>query len=165
MSIKVKMSDMSRPQRLAALVVREGGDPTVPADRRLLIVYTGWIGATHEAGGNLVREEVVSFVPNDPNTVQTFKPGKEGGEGVQAVVTASLSSFGGEPDTAAVDRASVSLENKPFLSVDGNALVLVLKVEVAAAGGAVHGIAYQVTVLAHPDLLGPVVPVSGQVSP
>ncbi len=62
------------------------------------------------------------------------------------------SSFGGDPDVAAVDRATVSLEPQTVGGIAGNPMVLVLRAPLAEQDGAVHAFAYQVRVLAHPSL-------------
>jgi hypothetical protein len=121
-----------------------------------MIVYTGWVGATHGAVADLTRDEVISFVPRGDGRIQTFGEPNWDVDDALAIVSASLSSFGGEPDTAALDDASVNLEIRQFPGIGGQPRVLILRATLAAAGGAVHGFAYQVTVLVHPSQLGEV---------
>jgi hypothetical protein len=166
MPVNVKLKDVAQPQRLDALVAIQDPDPThnpftVPADRRVQIVYTGWLGATFGTVA-LARDQVLSFVPHvdvmdKKLKVQTFLPANSDLGDVQAVVMASLSSFGSGPSTAAVDHASIATVHKsiPGVGDDLGLRVLVVTAQVAADGGEVHGIAYQVTVLANPQLLGP----------
>ena len=168
MAIGVEAGDITNAQRLAMLGTREDGNPEAVADRRLMIVHTGWIGVTFGAGSNLERDTAISFVPNvvfnnGTAELQTFNPVNQDRPEVEAIVTASLSSFGNSPDTAAVDRAAVRL--RKIDALPGDPIVLVLEARLAAAEGAIHGVSYQVTVLAHPDMLGPTVVVNSNVSP
>jgi hypothetical protein len=58
---------------------------------------------------------------------------------------------------AAVDEASVALEDtRIFPGVARHPRILILRARLAAQDGAVHPFGYQVTLLIHPDLLGPV---------
>jgi hypothetical protein len=153
-AINVELGDVVSAQRLAMRGIREGGSPEADADARLMIVYTGWLSVNLATGSNLHRETFVSFVPNGLGQIQTFKPDNEGDLGVvQAVVTASLSSFGDSPVTAAVDRASVSIEPRQFPGEGGSPRVLILRARLAVSEGTIHAISYQVTVLANPLLL------------
>lgn len=166
MALNVQIKDVVRPQSLDTLTVRRGGSFQTDADQRVLQVYTGWVAATHGAGNDLTRNTAISFVPLDGNRrVQTFNPGNVDLGQIEAVVTASLSSFGGDPDVAAVDRASVRLEPQTFGGVGGNPLVLVLRATLAAQDGAVHAFAYQVTVLAHPSLFDQVLTLDPPTTP
>jgi hypothetical protein len=166
MAINVALGDVVSPQRLAMRGVREGGNPEADADARLMIVYTGWLEVTLGAGSTLFRDTAISFVPNELGQVQTFKPDNEGDLGVvRAIVTASLSSFGSSPDTAAVDRASVFVEPRTFPGIAGSPRVLILRVRLAVADGAIHGVSYQVTVLANPLLLDTVLTLSDGATP
>jgi hypothetical protein len=166
MPISVKLADVVHPQRLAALTVREGGNPGASADRRLMIVHTGWVLATLEGGDDsITRATALSFVPNGDRKVQTYKPPTADLGGVQAVVAAALTSFGNDPDVAAVDEVSVALENRTFPGVAGEPLVLILRAKLAAQDGNVNRFGYQVTLLAHPDLLGPALTLSDETSP
>jgi hypothetical protein len=153
MPLNVELKDITRPQRSATLTTRPGGTPGAFADQRLLLVFTGWVGATHSAGGDLTRNIAISFVANPDRTVQTFKSGNQDLGQVEAIVVAGLSSFGGDPDVAAVDQVTVGLEPRTFPGVGGQPLVLILRATLAAQDGSVHAFGYQVTVLAHPSLL------------
>jgi hypothetical protein len=133
-----------------------------------MIVYTGWVAVTFGGGGDLQRDLAIAFVPDriDANgdvEIQAFKPSSPDLGRVEAAVTVSLSSFGGDPDTAAVDEAAVSLTRQTHLT--GDPLVLVLNAALAAADGSIHGLAYQVTVLVHPDLLDGTVTVDRSETP
>lgn len=165
MTLNVELKDISNPQRLRTLTTRPGGTPGTFADQRLLIVYCGWIGATHGAGSDLTRNTAISFVPNEDGGVQTFKAGNQDLGDVEAIVTAGLSSFGDDPDVAAVDRVTVALETRTFPGVAGHPLVLILRATLAAQNGAVHAFNYQVTLLAHPSLLDAVLPLSPTAHP
>jgi hypothetical protein len=156
MAINVEAGDIVNVQRLAMLGTREGGDPQNDPDRRLMIVYTGWIGVTLGVGSPQQSQTAISFVPNGPGPsgqveIQTFKTPRQDQADVEVVVTASLSSFGSSPDVAAIDKASVSVEK--LTSFQGDPRVIILRARLSAAEGAVHGISYQVTVLVHPDML------------
>jgi hypothetical protein len=85
---------------------------------------------------------VISFVPRGDGLIQTFGEPNRDVDDTLAIVSASLSSFGGEPDTAALDDASVNLEIRQFPGIGGQPRVLILRATLAAAGGAVHGFAY-----------------------
>ncbi len=152
MPIRVRLRDVAQPQDLRVDATRSGGNPASDADRRALIVHTGWIGATF-VSDELAREEVISFVPLDNGEIQRFELGNQDLGNVTAVVTASLSSFADEPNTAAVDNATVRLEPRTFPGIEGSPQVLILRARVTVAGGKIHGISYQVTVRAHPSLL------------
>lgn len=165
MALNVRISDVTRPQSLAALTTRRDGDPNAFADQRLLVTYTGWVGATHGAGDDLTRNTAISFVPLGGRDIQTFLPGNQDLGQVEAIVTASLSSFGDSPAVAAVDRASVELKPQTFGGVAGNPLVLILRATLAAHEGNVHAFAYQVTVLAHPSLFGDVLTLPASTAP
>lgn len=165
MPLNVQIKDVVRPQSLDTLTVRRGGSFQTSADQRVLQVYTGWVAATHGAGDDLTRNTAISFVPLEGRTVQTYLPGNQDLGGVEAIVTAALSSFGDAPSVAAVDRASVSLEPQNLENIAGQPLVLVLRATLAAHEGNVHAFAYQVTVLAHPSLLGTVLTLGAQETP
>jgi hypothetical protein len=157
MVISVRANSVVNPQRLAILGIREGGDTQVDNDRRLMIVYTGWIAVTHSAVSALTRNRALSFVPNSfvgngKVELQTFKErGPDDPPEAEAIITASLSSFGTSPDVAAVDEAEVSIEKMSHLP--GDPRVLVLRATLAVEEGSVNGISYQVTVLVHPKMI------------
>ena len=166
MPLNVQIKDVVRPQSLDTLTVRRGGDFQSFPDQRVLQVYTGWIAATHGAGGDLTRNTAISFVPLDGSrNVQTYLPGNVDLGGVEVIMTAALSSFGDRPSVAAVDRATVSLEPQTFGGIAGNPLVLVVRATLAAHEGNVHAFAYQVTVLAHPSLFGQILTLGAQETP
>jgi hypothetical protein len=161
MALNVKAGDIVRPKRLAILGVREdANDPPLGADKRLMIVYTGWIAVTHGAGEDESFETAVAFVPNGPGPsankveIQTWKEDDKSDLGiVEAVVTSALSGFGDEIDAAAVDSVKVELKHKNFPGIGGAQRFLVLTANLTAEDGAIKGISYQVTVLTHPGLL------------
>jgi hypothetical protein len=124
---------------------------------RVMDVYSGWltIDFRHDT---LTRDRVISWVPlNDTGKIQKYLGGKDG-----IVTTASISSFGDAPEVAAVDRASTLLKDVPISGemLDG---VLVLEVDVAVRAGALHRVAYQVTVLARTDSISRGAEFPGQV--
>jgi hypothetical protein len=171
MAINVQLGDVASPQRLAMLGVREGGDPAKDADRRLMIVHSGWMAGTFGVGGPLSRDTALSFVPNGPGTtpgtvaIQTFKRGNVDVGAVEAIVSSALSSLAGRPEVAAVDHASMALEPRLFPGFDESHLVLVLRARLAAARGVINAISYQVTVLAHPTLVGDVLSLPSTTAP
>jgi hypothetical protein len=166
MALNVRIKDVVSPRSLDTLTIRRGGNFQTFADERVLQVYTGWVAATHGAGGSLTRNIANSFVPLDGNRrVQTFLPGNVDLGDVEITVTAALSSFGDAPSVAAVDRASVTLEPQTIGGVGGNPLALVIQATLAAHEGNVHAFSYQVTVLAHPRLFGDILTLSPQETP
>ena len=119
-------------------------------------VYTGWFTWDHDETDQTDR--VKSFVPlgtglGAARDVQEYAGGVS--KLSPPIVSASISSFAGEPDTAAVNWAAVKLVpiNVSDSSVEGGrrpALVLVLEADFVVTGGKLHRVSYQVTVLATP---------------
>ncbi len=154
--INVMVADVFNPQRVAILGTREGGDPQAERDRRLMIVYTGFIAVTHGAGNSLSRNTALSFVPfsdEDGNfMLDTFKARRpDDPPEAEIALTAALASFGSSPEVAAIDRAAVSIQQQNQLT--GDPRVLVLRLSLAAHDGAIHSISYQVTVVVHPSMI------------
>jgi hypothetical protein len=142
--IKISPEHVHDPQHLRSLVTNVGGETPLVLD-----VYTGWLVFDFdEPSDNIRRDQVISWVPLGTKTssgafeVQTYP------EGADAVVTASLSSFGDGASVAAVDGALIEIKKQPLpgRTVDP---VLVLIADVAVSQGGLHRVSYQVTVLAN----------------
>ena len=133
-------NDIDEPRYLRHLV--PGVTDEAP---QVLDIYTGWLKFDFSVGGVLTRQRVVSWVPlaihGGKADVQTYP------QGAEAIVTASLSSFGHSAQAACVDRAFIATKTQP-LTHKTLKPVLVLTVDVAAHNGSLLRIAYQVTVLA-----------------
>jgi hypothetical protein len=167
MVIKIPVSQVVNPQRLDSRTTRSGGNPATFADQRTLIVYAGWIVAPFaNDDGHLVHDVAVSFVPNSDGRLQTFKEGNQDLRQVEAIVATALSSINNNGNgAAAVDETSIDLEPQTFPGIAGHPLTLVLRARLAALNGSVQRIGYQVTVLAHPDLLGDAVSIPATTTP
>ncbi len=105
-----------------------------------LIFYTGWLPFNHQSS-SFGTNDVASFVPNQDGTLDILPE-----DMTDAIVTASLTSFLDDPDTAAVDRAAVHVKQFQFPGLGGSQSVLVLDAALAVNGGSVRRLAYQVTV-------------------
>ena len=150
MAIHIPLRDVARPQFFRT-VVGVGGrtNPDGSDDIRntVMDIYTGWIVFDfHEGNDNLINDHVFSFIPLGPGTGNNVTLQNYTG-GAGAIVSASISSFGGRPAVAAVDFATVKLVTHSFLGIPPTQ-VLLLDASVAVQDGSLHRIAYQVTALA-----------------
>ena len=71
MAINIPIKSVDMPRHLAAFVFT---DPTAD-DRARLEVYTGWVLVDYTAGGSLIGDNVVTFVPLRKNVVQEYQDG------------------------------------------------------------------------------------------
>ncbi len=146
MSINIAVNDVSGAQHLRCLVRGEIKNPNGPATIGDLVmdVYTGWLVFDYEGDG---PDHIVSFVPLGTGSTSNLDIQAYPG-GASAIVSASLSSFAGDPDLAAVDKATVKLMTQNFPGTPSpSARVLVLDASIAISGGKLHRVAYEVTVL------------------
>jgi hypothetical protein len=150
MAINVPLRDVVRPQFFRSVVGSSTGAKPDGSDsiRNIVMdIYTGWIVFDfHESHDTLIHDHVFSFIPLGPGsgglvTVQDYTGG------ANAIVSASIASFGGRPAVAAVDFATIKLVPHSFAG-HAPAHVLLLDASVAVQDGSLHRIAYQVTAIA-----------------
>jgi hypothetical protein len=140
-----EISGIHNPQHLRSLtqgVVLGVFQPVV------MDIYTGC--CVFEYGGD--RDPLISLVPlglhgQGPDVDIQSYPGVPGSGTVEAIISASMTSFGDDPDGAAVDGAVMKLETHSFPGFPP-ANVLVIHAELGANGGNLYRLAYQVTVFA-----------------
>ncbi len=148
MTVLVPLKGVVGAQHLRCIVrkpVKSPNGSTALADT-VMDVYTGWL-TFDLSDGDLVRDHVRALVPLGTGSAGMLDIQEYAGGISSVVVTASLSSFAGDPDVAAVDSATVKLKTHNFPGVPP-ADVLVLDVNVAVQDGTVHRVSYQITVLA-----------------
>jgi hypothetical protein len=148
--VNISLRDVAKPQHVRSYTRGDVkmSDGTTFRGGVVMDIYTGTLTLDFYSS-DLGRTTVRSFVPLGP-------PGPNGWEiqdyisgNVTAIVSASLSGFGGDPDLAAVDAASVRLVTTTFPGRVGN--VLVIDANVAVDGGSILRVAYQVTALVAPQ--------------
>jgi hypothetical protein len=107
-------------------------------------IYTGTCAFDFSSGSfdGPLRDNLVSLGPLGTLTgsdvdLQNY-PGP-----VEAIISASMTSFGDEPTGAAVDGATVKLESHTFPHFQAN--VLVINADIGVEAGNLHRLAYQVT--------------------
>jgi hypothetical protein len=136
-----EISGIHEPQHLRSLTQGVVSGVFQPA---VMDIYTGC--CVFEFSGDH-RDPLISLVPlglhgAGPDVDIQSYPGA-----VEAIISASMTSFGDGPDGAAVDGAVMKLETHSFPGFPP-ANVLVIHAELGAIGGTLYRMAYQVTVFA-----------------
>jgi len=128
-------------------------------------IYAGWILLdAHSSPGILLRDSFDSFVPIGPEMGTGKVAVQQYPLGATTLVSASISSFGGRPDTCAVNGGFAHVEHFTSVGSDTDGLagtplgpdgadLLVLTVDFAISEGWMsegwfNRVAYQITVLA-----------------
>jgi hypothetical protein len=129
------------PQHLRLFPEGEFNSVTQPV---VMDIYTGTCAFDFSSGAfdGPLRDTLVSLVPLGTHTGQDVDLQNYPGP-VEAIISASMTSFGDEPTGAAVDGATVKLETHTFPGFQAN--VLVIHAEIGVESGNLHRLAYQVT--------------------
>jgi hypothetical protein len=153
MAKKIAVSRVVSPRYLKTYVFEHGATSSSTSKRRLE-VYTGWI-PIGVGSGDLVQEEIVSFLPTNGTNVVDYQNASLAGnvhsQGVDVTVTVAPShvrTSDGFSGIVAVDDASAKLEIQPQ-GLSEAAKCLILRVKVGTSHANLEAITYQVTVLSN----------------